>query len=78
MTDPTRGPETPIPVGDELVQRRAELNPEEREAGSEDPVSQARAILEDSEARVADPDAAPGTFVERRTSDETVAPIEEP
>jgi len=70
---------TPVPqpaVDDELVQSRAELNADEREAGSDDPVAQARVILEDSEARVEDRDAAPGSFVEHRTSDETVEPLE--
>jgi hypothetical protein len=77
MTDPTRAPQPDRAVDEDLVQRRAELNAEEREAGSDDPVAQARTILEDSEARVEDRDAAPGTFVERRTSDETVEPLEE-
>jgi hypothetical protein len=88
MTEPTRAPQ-PVrtgdrtgdealpPVDEELVQRRAELNAEEREAGSEDPVGQARAILEESEARVADPAAVPDELVEHRTSDETVEPLEQ-
>jgi hypothetical protein len=77
MTDPTRVPTVPPAVDEELVQSRSELNAEEREVGSDDPVVQARTILEDSEARVADRDAAPGTFVEHRTSDETVEPLDE-
>ena len=67
MTDGT--PQQPT---DELVARRAELLPEEKEAGSEVPTEQARAILEDSEARAADRDAAPGTRVEHRRVDDIV------
>jgi len=87
MTDPTRAhqpnrqtvgaDEDLPPVDDDRVQRRAELNAEEREAGSEDPVTQARVILAESEVRVADPAAVPEELVEHRTSDETVAPLEE-
>ncbi|MPY91809.1 MAG: hypothetical protein GEV08_01735 [Acidimicrobiia bacterium] len=67
--------ETPTPPVDErLVARRAELLPEEKEGGSEDAEAQARAILEDSETRAADRDAAPGSFVESRRSEETVEP----
>jgi hypothetical protein len=50
---------------DELVSERAELLPEEQEAGSDDPVDQAAAILEESEERTDDPD---GT---RRNSSQT-------
>jgi hypothetical protein len=60
---------------DERVERRAaDLLPEETAAGSDDPQAQARAILGDSDVREADPDAAPDSFVERRTSSQTVAP----
>lgn len=38
------------------VQRRAELLPEERAAGSADPQLQAKLILEESDARVEDPE----------------------
>jgi ssDNA-binding replication factor A large subunit len=58
----------------ERVKRRAELLPEEEQAGSDDPVAQADAILEDSEERTLDRDAAPDSVVERRTSEETVDP----
>jgi len=75
-TESSRRAEEPPPVDEALVQRRAELNAEEREAGSDDPVTQARVILEESEARVVDRDAGPGPAVERRTSDETVEPLE--
>ena len=74
MTDPTT-PKTAPAAPEDLVQSRSDLNAEEREAGSDDPVTQARVILEDSEARVEDRE---GTAVEHRTSDETVEPIDEP
>ena len=59
---------------DERVQRRAELLPEEERAGSDDPTAQADAILEDSERRTLDRNAAPDSIVEQRTSEETVDP----
>ena len=62
------------PVEEERVTTRAGLLPEEREAGSEDPESQAEAILEDSEVRQADRDAAPDAVVEHRQSEDTVEP----
>lgn len=57
-----------------VAHRAAELLPEEEAAGSGDPLAQARAILEDSDARSEDRDAAPGSFVEHRTSDEATPP----
>jgi hypothetical protein len=72
-TDPsTTAPE----VDERLVASRAELLPEEKEAGSDDPTAQARAILEDSEARALDREAAPGTVVEHRRSEDTVEPLD--
>ncbi|MET0491878.1 MAG: hypothetical protein ABW000_01980 [Actinoplanes sp.] len=59
---------------DRIDQRAADLLPEERLAGSADPGAQARAILEESDEREADPQAAPDSFVEHRTSDQTVDP----
>jgi hypothetical protein len=56
------------------VKRRAELLPEEEQVGSDDPVAQAEAVLEDSEARTLDREAAPGSTVEHRTSEDTVDP----
>ena len=38
------------------IDRRAELLPEEQEAGSEDPQAQAEAVLADSDERVEDPE----------------------
>ena len=73
MSDET--PETPeITVDDERVAKRAGLVGAEAQAGSDDPEAQARAILEDSEMRTADRDAAPGSFVEHRRSEDTVPP----
>ena len=40
---------------DDRVATRAELLPEEQEAGSDDPVAQAEAILADSDERTDDP-----------------------
>jgi hypothetical protein len=64
-----------LPDGDDRIDRRAaELLPEERNAGSADPQAQAEAILEESDEREAEPHAAPDSFVEHRTSAETVTP----
>jgi hypothetical protein len=55
---------------DERVQRRAaELLPEERAAGSDDPAAQAEAILEDSDEREDYREPAR----EHRTSDEAAS-----
>ncbi len=56
----------------ELVERRAQLLPEEATVGSDDPEAQAEAILKDSEIRTEVPDGAPTTFVEHRRSDQTL------
>lgn len=48
--------------------RAADLTPEERAAGSEDPQAQAEAVLADSDERTEVPNAAPDTVLERRTS----------
>ena len=53
---------------DERISERAELLPEEVEAGSEDPGAQAAEILADSDERVDDPE---GT---RRESSQTPGP----
>ena len=44
------------PEDDERIQHRSELLPEEAEAGSDDPEAQAKAILEESDDRVDDPE----------------------
>jgi len=41
---------------DDRVEQRSELLPEERAAGSDDAQEQARAILEESDERVEDPE----------------------
>jgi formate dehydrogenase subunit gamma len=61
----------------ERVRHRAdELLPEERSAGSDDPEAQAAAVLADSDEREYEPDAAPDTVLERRTSAEATDPPE--
>ena len=60
---------------DERVDRRAaDLLPEELAVGSDDAEAQARAILGDSDLREADVEAGSDSFVERRTSSQTVTP----
>ena len=61
-------------VDDERVASRSGLLPEEKAVRSDDPDEQARAILADSEERIASRDAAPGTHLERRTSEEATPP----
>ncbi|HET9059652.1 MAG TPA: hypothetical protein VFN61_07000 [Acidimicrobiales bacterium] len=52
-----------------VEQRAAEMLPEER--GSDDPQAMARAVLADSDQRQADREAAPGSVVEHRRSEDT-------
>jgi hypothetical protein len=59
---------------DPRVERRADLLPEEEAAGSDDPEAQAAEILADSDARTEDREAAPGSVVEHRRSEDTVEP----
>ena len=61
---------------DRTERRAADLLPEERAAGSADPDAQAEAILEESDEREADLEAAPDSFLEHRTSAQTVTPGE--
>ncbi|MCD9622864.1 hypothetical protein [Rhabdothermincola salaria] len=56
------------------VVERSHLLPEEERAGSDDPEAQAAAILAEGDERTEDRDAAPGTRVEHRTSEETTPP----
>jgi hypothetical protein len=63
---------------DDRVERRAELRSEEQAAGSDDPEEQARTILEDSDIRAADRNAAPSSVVEHRRSEDTVEPPDQP
>lgn len=73
--DGAQGPAPdPVQPEDERVATRSGLLPEEQVVGSEDPEGQAEAILEDSEVRQADRDAAPDAVVEHRRSEDTVEP----
>jgi hypothetical protein len=61
-------------MSDDRVESRAEhLLPEEEAVGSEDPTAQAEVILDESDEREADPEAAPDTILERRTSEEAAS-----
>jgi hypothetical protein len=57
--------------------RASELLPEEKAAGSDDPLNQAKAILDESEQRQGDRNAAPGAALEHRRSEDTVEPVGE-
>ena len=59
---------------DRIGHRAADLLPEEQVAGSADPQAQAQAILEESDEREGDLEAAPSTVLEHRHSDETAEP----
>jgi hypothetical protein len=54
----------------EQVSTRSELLPEESAAGSEVPAEQAATILAESGERTEDSEAAPDSYLERRTSDQ--------
>ncbi len=57
----------------ERVKARADaLLPEEQEAGSDDPMAQAAAILEESDEREFERDDPTGQGLERRRSEDTV------
>jgi hypothetical protein len=64
------------PTHDEQLATRAELLAEEKAAGSDDPEAQAEAIIAESEERIASREAAPGTHLEHRTSEEVTPPPE--
>jgi hypothetical protein len=64
-----------VDVDEERVATRAaQLVGDEDDVSGAGATAQARAILEDSEIRTRDRDAAPGTFVEHRRSEDTVPP----
>lgn len=65
-----------MPTEQQPDDRSRPLLPEEEAAGSDDPDAQAKAIMTDSDERAADRDAAPGSFVEHRTSDEATEPTQ--
>jgi hypothetical protein len=78
-TDPRNDDVVARDAADEdQIDSRAELTAEEKVAGSDDPHAQAEAILEDSEARVASREAAPGTHLEHRTSEDATPPVDTP
>lgn len=52
-----------------------DLLPEEESVGSDDPKAQTETILEESEERTLDREAAPSSRVEHRTSEETTPPV---
>ena len=64
--------------GDRAKARADALLSEEVEAGSDDPLAQAEAILEESDEREDDRVDPPGQGVEHRTSAETVDPEDQP
>jgi hypothetical protein len=57
---------------DRIKARAEALTPEEEEAGSDDPLAQAAAILEESDEREFDRVDPPGQGVEHRRSEDTV------
>ena len=57
---------------DRIKARAEALLPEEEEAGSDDPMAQAAAILEESDEREFDRVDPPGQGVEHRHSEDTV------
>jgi hypothetical protein len=59
-----------------MTPNRRPLTAEEKEAGSDVPAEQSELILEESERRTADRNAAPGTVLEHRTSDEATPPVD--
>jgi len=69
---------TAEPDAERVRLRAAELLPEERAAGSADPLAQAAAVLADSNERTdgVDDVAAPAHFPEHRRSEDTVDPVE--
>lgn len=71
-----RVPNAPAPGREQVASRAEALKAEQKDLDVEDPEAEARALLEDSEARTADPAARdprhPG--VVRRTSDDTTPP----
>ncbi len=68
----------PTVEGDRAQARADALLPEEVEAGSDHPLAQAEAILEESDAREEDRVDPPGQGVEHRRSADTVDPEDQP
>jgi hypothetical protein len=59
---------------DRVTSRAEDLLPEERIAGSDDPHGQAEVILDESDERQDDRDAASDTLVEHRSSVDVTPP----
>jgi hypothetical protein len=70
MSDEPTTPEADVDEHD--VAERAQLLPEERAVGSDDPRAQAEAILAESAERTEHPDPDASTQSGRRRSDETL------
>ena len=68
------GRPSPMEPDPRVTSRADALLPEEQRAGAGDAVRQAEVILEESDARQNDRDAAPGSSVEHRTSEDTTPP----
>jgi hypothetical protein len=67
-------PSSDEPTTDPRVATRADLLAEEKAVGSEDPEAQAEVILEEGDERTLDRGAAPGTYVEHRSSADATLP----
>ena len=67
-----------VEVDEERVATRASELHDDDDLNNEGAKAQARAILEDSELRTRDREAAPGSFVEHRRSEDTVLSDETP
>jgi hypothetical protein len=74
MVEPIGEPDMSEPTEERVDSRATDLLPEERAVGSDDARAQAAEILRDSDIRENDLDAAPDSFVEHRTSEQTVTP----
>jgi hypothetical protein len=62
------------PQDDERIARRAELLPEEEDAGSDDPTRQAEEILRESDERTAHPEETGEESVQTSTPHERPSP----
>ncbi|GAA2380839.1 hypothetical protein [Dactylosporangium salmoneum] len=60
-------------IDDDRIRERAQLLPEERTAGSDDPKAQAEAVLQDSDDREDYRENAPDLRIEHRTGDEAAS-----
>ncbi len=69
-----RTPQRDASLARRVQQRADELLPEEQQAGSDDPVAQAREILLESEERTLQRDDPTKPGIERRHSEDTVDP----